>query len=266
MKPPIKSAQNQYLKLYRSLEKRRSREEKRLLPLEGVRLVEEAVKRKAVLEYILLRAGAGSDEFAFLQQVAANTPVLLVDEELFDKTAFTESPQGILAVVRRPQWELADVFSRGPALLLVADRVQDPGNLGTMVRSAAAAGAGGVILLPGTVDAANPKALRAAMGAFFALPVVEAGFDELQQALTEHHCRLVATAMRPGSIRYDHFNWAGAVAVAIGNEGAGVSPDVARAADASVTIGMHAAVESLNAAVAMSVIFFEAARQRDQIQ
>ena len=259
----ISSAQNQYVKLYRSLERRKVRMEQWLLPLEGENLVRDAVERQVGPEVIYLRQGLSVEHFPFLQGLANKLTVLSIEEKLFDRTAFTESPQGILAVVRRPVVQLADIFRQQPALLLVVDGVQDPGNLGTMLRSAAAAGAGGVILLPGTVDATNPKALRAAMGAYLALPVVDVQPDRCLAELRRHRIPLV-TADSGADTSYEQFNWVGAAAVVIGNEGAGVSAALASAADKKVSIPMVGAVESLNAAIAMSVIFFEAARQRRQ--
>ncbi len=258
----ITSADNRYLKLYRSLSRRKARREAGLLPLEGFRLVEDAFKAGIVPEVVLLREGVDPSALSFLAMLPASVPVYPVAEPLFARSAHTESPQGILAIVRRPCREAVDLFRQQPVLLLVADRLQDPGNLGTVIRSAAASGAGGVVLLPGTVDATNPKALRAAMGAYFRLPVVEVGFPELLAMLRNNGTRLLSTAGGGTAVPYDQVDWRRPAAVVIGNEGAGVAADIMAAADGAVTVPMAAGVESLNAAVAMSVIFFEAARQR----
>lgn len=261
MQTLITSAQNQYVKLYRSLEKRKMRNELNLMPLEGARLVADALSRGQRPDILLVREGLGFESFPFLEQLQADTLIMRVEEKLFARTAFTESPQGILAIVKKPANSLSDVFHASSSLILVVDAVQDPGNLGTMLRSAAAAGAGGAVLLPGTVDCANPKTLRAAMGANFAIPVVEAGHDELISALRTQAIPLITAGAR-SSVAYDQYDWTEPAAVVIGNEGAGVSPVVAAAATAEVSIPMAAGIESLNAAVAMSVLFFEASRQR----
>lgn len=251
-----------FLKLYRSLDSRKVRDETGLLPLEGVRLVREAVICGAGLEGVVLAEDFLPEEAPFLAELPCSVPVWQIKEKIFLKTAKTETPQGILAVVQRPVYVMADVFAREPALILVVERVQDPGNLGTMLRSAAAAGAGGAVLLPGTADAGNPKAGRAAMGAIFRLPVVEATLAELLAELCRRDVRLVAAA---GNAKdsYHSPDWRLPSAVAIGNEGSGLSAGVLAAANRQVAIPLAAGIESLNAAVAMSVIFFEAARQRE---
>ncbi|HZK25778.1 MAG TPA: RNA methyltransferase [Oscillospiraceae bacterium] len=260
----IESLHNQQLKLYRSLAKRKYRQKYGLLPLEGTRLVGEALLQKvAQPKFILLRGEATLEDFALPCAPPVTTTVLNVAEKVFAQTAFTESPQGILAVVEQPQMPLSAVFTQQPALILVVDGVQDPGNLGTMIRSAAAVGASGVVLLPGTVDATNPKTLRASMGAYFALPVVETSFTTLHSSLQKHQVQLVITGSQAAR-SYEDYDWQQSVAVVIGNEGAGVSPPVREAAATAVAIPMAQAVESLNAAIAMSVLFFEAARQRRQ--
>ncbi|MDW7652134.1 MAG: RNA methyltransferase [Bacillota bacterium] len=257
----IESAQNQTLKLYRSLEKRKNREELGVVPLEGARLIADAVGRGIVPQTVLLAAGREIADFPFLGQIADKARFITVAEKLFAQTAFTESPQGILAIVNQPVWTVPDLFAKEPAFLLVADGVQDPGNLGTMLRSATAAGAGGAVLLPGTVDAANPKALRAAMGAYFAIPTIQWEPGRLLDELKSRGIRLVTTAIESRT-HYEQYDWTMPVAVVIGNEGTGVSAMIAEAADTDVSVPMAGAMESLNAAVAMSVIFFEASRQR----
>ncbi|NLZ93092.1 MAG: RNA methyltransferase [Firmicutes bacterium] len=257
----ISSPQNRQLKLYRSLEKRKYREELGLIPLEGQRIVGDVIKRGIFPEFILLRADIALSQLPFSGLLPADTVVYSVENKIFDRIAFTKTPQGVLAVCKRPRLPLSAVFAKKPAFILVADSIQDPGNLGTMIRSAAAAGAGGVVLLPGTVDATNPKAMRASMGAYFALPVVEATFAELQQALQLHGIDLVL-ADKSAALDYNDFDWTQPVAVVIGNEGSGISQKVKEAATTMVMIPMQQAVESLNAAIAMSVLFFEASRQR----
>ena len=257
----IRSSQNHQIKLYRSLGKRKYRDELNLLPLEGCRLIEDALQRGINPEFILLKAGTSKDDFPGIKAQMTDTTVLTVEEKLFDRTAFTDSPQGILAIVKKPAAVLETVFTQEAAFVLVVDRVQDPGNLGTMLRSAAAAGAGGALLLPGSVDPTNPKALRASMGAFFALPVIETDFAGLVDILRMRKISLVM-ADADAALPYDQFDWTSPVAVVIGNEGSGVSDEVKAASDISVAIPMSKKVESLNAAVAMSILFFEAARQR----
>jgi TrmH family RNA methyltransferase len=252
-----------FLRLYCSLDKRKVREETRLLPLEGIRLVREAYLCGARLEAVVLSNDFLPQDAPFLADLPPKVPVWQIDKKLFLRTAKTETPQGIIAVARRPLYSLPHVFAGEHALILVAERVQDPGNLGTMLRSAAAAGAGGAVLLPGTADAGSAKACRSAMGALFRLPVVETTLPELLTEISRRDVQLVAAA---GSAQdsYHSLDWRVPCAIAIGNEGAGLSREMLTAAGRQVSIPLAAGVESLNAAVAMSVIFFEAARQRKQ--
>lgn len=255
----ITSRQNHYVKLYRSLERKKDRKKTGLMPLEGRRLVEEAFRCGFLPKVVLLREGTDPKAFPFLENKSVE--LFIVEATLFDRTAFTESPQGIMAMVPIPTADLAGLLAVQPALVLVADGLQDPGNLGTMLRSAAASGATGVILLPNTVDITNPKVLRSAMGANFRLPVVETTVPQCLEELARRDIMLVTTGSR-AAVSYDTLDWTHPVAVVVGNEGAGVSPEMEKAAKVSVSIPMARGVESLNAAVAMSVIFFEAARQR----
>ena len=190
-----------------------------------------------------------------------NVPVLKVEAALFDRTAHTGLHQGIMALVKRPSYNLEDLFARKPALLLIVDRVQDPGSLGTMIRSAVACGASGVALLPGSVDATNPKALHATYGTFFRLPVVETGFAALHEAVRSHGLSLLA-ASGGHCYPYARINWRRPVAVVVCNEDIDITPEVQSACDAAVSIPIAAGVESLNTVVTMSVIFFEVSRQR----
>jgi TrmH family RNA methyltransferase len=257
----ISGIHNKQLKLYKSLRTKKWRNRLGLVTLEGRRLVADVLQRGIRPEFLLLMAGREEEVLSQLPGLPAGMPLYTVEEKLFARTAFTESPQEIMAVVKKPDWTVQDLFAHDPALLLVADRIQDPGNLGTMLRSAAAAGAGGAIILPGTVDPSNPKALRSSMGAFFVLPMVEMTLSNLQTTLAEQKITLAVAGAGSG-LMYDEFDWRAPVAVVIGNEGSGVSPEVAAAAELTISIPMAGAVESLNAAVAMSVLFFEAARQR----
>lgn len=259
----IKSRQNHYIKLYRSLSRKKYRKETGLMPLEGKRLVEESFCRGFLPAAVLLREGTDPMALPFLAD--KNVDVFFVEAALFDRTAFTESPQGIMAMVPIPSATFEELFSIHPALVLVADGLQDPGNLGTMLRSAAASGATGVIILPNTVDVTNPKTLRSAMGANFMLPIVEATVPQCLEELGRRGISLVTTG-GGAQIPYDCLDWTRPVAVVVGNEGAGVSQEMENAADTTVTVPMARNVESLNAAVAMSVIFFEAARQRRSAQ
>ena len=176
-------------------------------------------------------------------------PVRQCTAGVFATVADTETPQGVLAVIRIPNPSL----SVGPALLLVLDRVQDPGNVGTMLRAAAAAAATGALCGRGCADPYGPKAMRAGAGAQLHLPLI--------QTLPTSGLQVLA-AEPSGLLPYTDVNWTAPVAIVVGGEGRGISPEMRERAHATVSIPTAPNVESLNAAAAGAVILFEAARQR----
>ncbi len=187
----------------------------------------------------------------------SSAPVHFIDGSTLERVASTVSPQPHIAVVEIPRSVgLSEVAN---AWVLVADRVQDPGNLGTMIRSAAAAGAAALVVTPGTVDVFSPKVVRATAGALFVLPCVEvSSLADVSKA----NLLLVGTSShdQAGSVAYDEFDFTGRVAVVMGNEAAGL--DSSAPIDAWVTIPHVGPVESLNVAMATTVLSFEIARQR----
>jgi TrmH family RNA methyltransferase len=183
--------------------------------------------------------------------------VHFIDEATLERVASTVSPQPHIAVVEIPR--STALPEDGEYWVLVADRVQDPGNLGTMIRSAAAAGASALVVTPGTVDVFSPKVVRATAGALFLLPCIE--IPSLG-ALSASKLSLVGTSSheQAGPVAYDEFDFTGRVALVMGNEAAGL--DASAPIDAWVTIPHAGPVESLNVAMATTVLAFEIARQR----
>jgi len=212
---------------------------------------------------VLIRAAieAGLDvieEFVVAGEVPVSTATVhVIDDSTLERVASTMSPQPHIAVVAMPP--RGDLQAVGDGWVLVADRVQDPGNLGTMIRSAAAAGAAALVTTAGTVDAFSPKVVRATAGAVFVLPVSEV--DSLTDVASQG-CALVGTSSHthPGSVAYDEFDFTGSLALVMGNEAAGLDP--AAPIDRWVTIPHVGPVESLNVAMATTVLSFEIARQR----
>jgi len=254
----ITSITNEKVKYVRSLYRRRVRYRERHFVVEGVRLVREAFRAGIVPALVFysesMDATPGSGELlAEAQRVGA--PAVAVSERVMKTMADTVSPQGLLAVV--PFVELA--LPLGPSLVLVVDHLRDPGNLGTILRSANAAGVGQVILAPKTVDPYNPKVVRGAMGAHFRLPIVALSWPEIAETLTGIQ---VLLADARGERAYYEVDWTRPSALIIGGEAHGASREAAELATATIVIPMHGGAESLNAAVAASVILFEAARQR----
>ena len=184
--------------------------------------------------------------------------------KLLDSALATETPQPIAALVEPPDWSwphILDARRKGATLVVVLAGIQDPGNLGTILRSAEAFGASGVVGLPGTVSAWNPKAVRASAGSVFRVPMLAVSERECLEELHEAGVKILATTVRAAQPA-ELVDMAGPVALIIGNEGNGVTGDLAAKADGRITIPCPGPVESLNAAVAASVLLYEAARQR----
>ncbi len=206
---------------------------------------------------MLLRQGEEHDSWRDLAH-SAGVPARIVAAQLFDRLSDVQTPQGILAVFPFPSFPAAE---DDPApLILLLDRLRDPGNLGTLLRAAAGAGVNAVYLSPETVDPWNPKAVRAGMGAHFRIPLLPLAAKTLNELRERLPRRVIAsaTATRP----YDAVDWTGPAALVIGGEAEGVSPETERWGTEEVGIPLVHDVESLNAAVAGAVILFEAARQR----
>jgi TrmH family RNA methyltransferase len=237
-----------------------------LIGLEGVHLVQEALRSGIEMRTIFVRAGSEAVLDLLDQGRLARVPeILSVPEEVLRGAVTTEAPQAIAALAVAPVFTLERLFVSGlTPLLVVLAGVQDPGNVGTVLRSAEAFGAHGVLALPGTASVWNAKSLRASMGSAFRLPVVAVRAEEAFEMLRARGVLSLAAvapghagARAPGSI-----DLCAAVALWIGNEGSGLASEVVAACEAAVTIPCPGAVESLNAAIAASVLLYDASRQR----
>lgn len=255
----ITSLKNDKVRYIQALQKRRrSRQRERRFVFEGVRLVEEAVRTGVAPDFVFYSQEALALERAAalletLQAMGATT--YPVSPEVMTVCSDTETPQGILAVLPIPDLPRPS----NPALTLVLDSVRDPGNLGTLLRTAVAAGVEQVFLAPGTVDASNPKVVRAAMGAHLRLPIVSLGWEAIEEALQRAPVWLAAAN---GEKDYNSVDWSRPVALIIGGEGAGAGDHARDLALGCVSIPMATGVESLNTAIAAAVMLFEIRRQR----
>jgi TrmH family RNA methyltransferase len=257
----ITSAANPKIKLVRTLQTKRSRREaEQAFVVEGVRLAEEALRARAPARLVLHTDGLDSRSRSALNGLARlGADVVAVSPAAMAAASDTQTPPGLLAVVGWP----ALVPPAPLSFALVLDRLADPGNLGTVLRSAGAAGVQAVFLAPGTVDLYNPKVVRAAMGAHFHLPIVSLGWEALADALAG---LALWRAEAHSGVAYDQVDWRGPSGLVIGSEAAGPGDAAQRLAPNSVHIPMAGQAESLNAAVAAGIIVFEVARQRRVIR
>ena len=255
MTDPITSLQNSKVKLANALLGRgRTRKKENKIVLEGTRLVTDAYQSGNRPAFVLHTPG--TDDTLIEQMQADGVEVAPVDEPVMQHITDTQSPQGIVGVFPRPQ----PTYPLDAGRVLILDALRDPGNLGTMLRTAAGAGVQAVVLAPGCVDPYNPKVLRGGMGAHFRLPILEMTWDDIQERVTVSAFYLAAGE---ADTRYDAIPWAQHDwALIIGSEAHGASDLAQQTATVPVTIPMHRATESLNAAAAAAVILFEAARQR----
>ena len=233
-----------------------------LIALEGEHLVEEALRSGLVLKTVFL--GSNRDLPAC---VPSRVEVLRLSDELFASVAETRSPQGIAALAVPPTWTLDQALS-GVPLVLVAAGLQDPGNLGTLIRSTEAFGGSGVLTMPGTVGAWNGKALRASAGSVFRMPVLPCTPEQLSELRREGLRLIAGVGEGVGTeqiVEIHDVDLTAGIALLIGNEGAGLSPELLAVADTRVTIPCTGTVESLNAAIAGSILLYEAQRQRSRV-
>ena len=232
-----------------------------VIGIEGPNLVEEAIRAGLRVKSVFV--GERFQHWLQGLELPESAETLVTASGILAGTLSTETPQAVAALAEPPAWSWADVFGgRGKlTMVVVLAGVQDPGNLGTILRSAEAFGAGGLVSLPGTVSCWNQKAMRASAGSVFRMPVIQAGVDEAFEHLRSAGLRVLTTVAR-GGVPADTVDLRAPVALLIGNEGNGVPEEIASRADGAVTIPCPGPVESLNASVAAGVLLYEASRQR----
>ena len=247
----ISSPKNEKIKELVKLQTAKGRKKAGMYLLEGEHLVEEAIKERAQIKLIVVTSNRLEDYKNLLAQT--DVQVLVVSQDVFHKLSMTETTQGILAVVEIVKQEILPNKGR----FIVLDAVQDPGNLGTIVRTADAAGFDAVVLGTGTVDLYNDKVLRSMQGSHFHIPVFQANLQEYLPILKEKGVQVAVTALHRDSKDYSVLQGAIDVAIVVGNEGQGVSDDVIDLADVVVTIPMFGKAESLNVSIASALLMYK---------
>jgi TrmH family RNA methyltransferase len=231
------------------------------LLLETPRMIDDALACGVPLSALLVRSNAKARFGKLLERLPSATALYQVAPAVFDTLVTTETSPGLLALAEPPSWRVEDLFPPGPAaLILVLSGLQDPGNLGTILRAAEAFGATGVLLAPGTVSPYNAKALRATAGAVFRIPMLRLPAAEILSLLRRKRVKIFATVVSGGTppARAD---FSVPLAVVLGSEAAGIPPEFHDAGE-PITIPLAPRAESLNVASAASVILYEIARQR----
>jgi RNA methyltransferase, TrmH family len=261
---PIAGRHNQRLKELRIAFRRAELTPQGECAIEGVKLLEEAMRsgQPLTLKTVFFSESARPLAEKLLPQINARTEALVLPNALFNSIVPCDAPQGVAALVKLPAFssrQLLERSSDGP--FVVAAGLQDPGNLGTILRSAEAFGAAGVFLTEGTVSPYNSKVLRGSAGSIFRLPFLRISSEELLPLLRARGVRLLATSSHQGT-PLPQISWTLPLAIFIGNEGAGLPRDLARQMDETLAIPQAAQVESLNAGVAASIVLYEAARNR----
>lgn len=269
----VESRQNARVKELRQALAKPGRDARGLVGIEGRNLLVEALRARLVIRAVFVAKGSEGQLDGLT--LPAKTEVLVLPASVLGSAQTTEAPQAVAALVEPPDWSWANVLGKpgsagnhgsvckneGTALILVLAGIQDPGNLGTILRSAEAFGATGIVSLPGTVSAWNPKAVRASAGSVFRVPAVAVSERVCIEKLREAGVQILGTTVRAAQPA-ELIDMACPIALVIGNEGNGVADDLLAKSDAKITIPCPGDVESLNAAMAATVLLYEVARQR----
>lgn len=255
----IKSKDNFLIKEVKKLKDKKHRIEKNEFLIEGFRFVSEALQSDFLVPLVFISENSQDKwkSFQMEDKLQKNTKTYYVTDSILKSISNTDNPQGVVAVVNNMELETKNELG----FYILADKIQDPGNMGTIIRTAHAAGALGVIITKGTVDIYNEKTLRSTMGSIFHLPIIQD--DDLNKVkfLRDNGFKLIVSSLDTELNFYD-VNLKKKVIITVGNEGNGVSKEIQEASDIRVKIPMLGNAESLNVAVAASIMMFEAVRQK----
>lgn len=266
----IVSSDNSFIKDAEKLKQKKYRDRENRYLIEGIHLAEEALSAGALLESVYFRSASLSDESSALWNLAERVesmgvPTARLADPVFDRLSETETPKGVLSVVQRNEWTLETFFqhrrSADCSNVLILDRIQDPGNVGTMIRTADGAAFLGIIAIKGTADIYGSKVVRAASGSLFRLPFLFLETAEEAIEILRQQGKRILVATPYGAMSCFETKMDRDVGLVIGNEGGGPSQIFLDQGDQGVTIPMEEAVDSLNAAVAAGVLMFETVRQ-----
>lgn len=252
----ITSTQNEKYKHFKALKQKKERNLTNQFTVEGVKSVLDAINAKANIVSILVSEGFYSGiEFSY-----PNTDIFIISENLFPALSTTETPSGIIAVLEQNKKKNLNFDIEKP--YIYCDSVRDPGNLGTIIRTADAAGFGGVILSPDCADIYNPKVVRSSMGSFFHIPIIQAFDYSKLEDLKKQGFYIFAGILDNDTVEYTDTDMTKPLIIAVGNEANGISNELIKMTDVKVKIPIAGSAESLNVAVASSILMYECLRQR----
>lgn len=254
----IESKDNNLFKECKKLKERKWRNKYSKYIIEGFRLIEEGFKAFLPIDIVFISDRCDEEKLSeYLGEHLNKAKVYKIKDSLLRELSSTEEPQGVVAVAKMKEWEL----NKENNFYILCDKLQDPGNLGTIIRTSHAAGVGGIILTKGTVDIYNDKVLRSTMGSVFHIPVIydDEEYSKLNE-LKEAGYKLVSTSLEDSLDFYDA-DLSGKIIISVGNEGNGVSNEIFQLSDVRVKIPMPGGAESLNVAIATSVVIYEKVRQ-----
>ncbi len=260
----ITSKQNNLVKFVRGLRDKRNREKEGCYLIEGVKSVQEAVTAGACpLKLIISERG---DKYFLLEEVFSgldeNVQIYRVTDEVMSYMSETDSPQGVMAIFPLPEADISTISVSESSLLVVIDSVQDPGNVGTIIRTADAFGVQAVVLTKGCADVYNSKTLRSSMGSVFHIPVVrDVEAADLWAYFKDNGIYVAATTLAENSVTLPEIEFTRPMALVFGSEGKGVSPEMVNHSDVLVKIPIPGSAESLNVAVASGIVLYEASRR-----
>ncbi len=260
----ITSPSNPKIKAAIEIQKERNRFRNSVFLLETPHLIEAALAARSRITQVFFTAAFSEKKEArnLMGKLAEHRAEFFeVTESLLRKLSDADNPQGIIALTSLDFVRLSDLRLSGNPLIVICDGLQDPGNLGTVIRTADAAGADAVVLLPGTCDAYMPKTIRATAGSIFNLPLVYSTIEDLREWLEENGIKLIITTADAGVSLFDA-DLKGPSALVFGNEARGISSEIRQAADMAIRIPIQGRAESLNVAAASAVFLYEAVRQR----
>ncbi|KXG42908.1 hypothetical protein U473_01855 [Tepidibacillus decaturensis] len=261
----IQSTNNPRIKTWYQLKSKKGRQEQGLYIIEGIKLIEEAIDAKQEIEALIFDQGKDLPESLalHLEKYDLSIPIVSVSTPVIEKLSDTETPQGVLAILKKKNIEIEKLLENQFSFYLLIDQIQDPGNLGTIIRSADAAGVQGIILGNSTVELYNSKVIRSAMGSIFHLSIVQDELDQIIPKLQKNGVKVIGTSPY-ASKTYFEVDLTQKVAIIVGNEAKGLSDSRKQQVDEMIKIPLVGKAESLNVAMATTLILYERVRQMEK--